>query len=189
MPLPPLDNRTFASKPSRIPSVRRAKYAGKNTVRVSAHLPDLRALLKQVEGDIHRAVRPAAQAAAEVFYRAALKNVQALGATTGNLRSSIYQVFSKDHSTEVPDGYARATYHVSWNAREAPHGHLIEYGHIQKFKVYLGKDGRWYTNKKAPLAAPKQVAARPFMRTALNAAEAADAAAQKAFHEAMRGAA
>lgn len=110
--------------------------------------------------------RPAAQAGAELLYRAVLQNVNALGRKTGNLAASIYQAFSEENSAETASGYARATYHVSWNAKKAPHGHLVEFGHIQKFKVYLGRDGRWYTNKKAPLPAPVQVAAKPFVRPA-----------------------
>src|SRR5205085_5719958 len=41
----------------------------------------------------------------------------------GALKASIYQVFSKDNS-----GSGHATYHVSWNAKKAPHGHLVEFG-------------------------------------------------------------
>lgn len=68
-------------------------------------------------------VRPAAQAGAQVFYDEVKQNVGRLGRKTGNLDSSIYQVFSKSNSSDK-----RATYHISWNHIKAPHGHLVEYG-------------------------------------------------------------
>jgi hypothetical protein len=158
MPRPPLDNRTFASKPSRIPSVRRAKYGAKNTITMKVDMGAVNAMLADMASDIQRAVRPAAQAAANVLYKAVLKNVDAVGSHTGALHDSIYQAFSKDKSKEGENGgYVKATYHVSWNFNEAPHGHLIEFGHIQRYAVYVGKDGQWHTavrpehhGKKAP---------------------------------------
>jgi hypothetical protein len=166
------------SKPSRRADVRRAKYAGRNSITLKVDMNAVNEMLHQLEGDIHRAVRPAAQAAADVLYKIVLQNVNAIGYITGNLRSSIYQVFSEGNSVKAGDGYSRATYHVSWNAKKAPHGHLVEYGHIQKFRVYLGKDGKWYTNKRSPLPAPKQVGARPFIRPAFNRQDEAVAAAK-----------
>lgn len=78
-------------------------------------------------------VRPAAQAGAQVLYDEVLLRVPVSTRvrTTksgriiapGALKASIYQVFSEDNS-----GHGRATYHVSWNARKAPHGHLVENG-------------------------------------------------------------
>jgi len=132
-------------KPSRRPSIRRAKYSGKNTVTMKVDTQALDAMLADLEGDIYAAIRPAAQAGAEVLYQAVLNNVAAIGSVTGNLRASIYQAFSNDHSKEVSGGYAKATYHVSWNTGEAPHAHLIEYGWIQRYAVHMGNDGRWYT--------------------------------------------
>lgn len=165
-------------KASRRSSVRRAKASGRNTVSVKLDMGAVNDMLHKLEGDIHKAVRPAAQAAAEVMYRIVLGNVDAIGKVTGNLRASIYQVFSEDKSKAAGDGYSRAVYHVSWNAKKAPHGHLVEYGHLQKYQVYLGKDGKWYTNKKAPLAHPKQIAARPFIRPAFARQDEAVAAAK-----------
>ena len=43
---------------------------------------------------------------------------------SGNLRDSIYQVYSKDNSLDNKI----ATYHVSWNAKKAPYGHMVENG-------------------------------------------------------------
>lgn len=86
------------------------------------------------------AVRPAAQAGAEVLYQAVKKNIGKIGRVTGNLASSIYQAYSRDNSNKL-----RAQYHVSWNRRKAPHGHLVEFGHLQRYAVYVDKHGRWRT--------------------------------------------
>lgn len=42
---------------------------------------------------------------------------------TGNLHSAMRRVFVPERSTEE-----KKTYHVTWNHRIAPHGHLIEFG-------------------------------------------------------------
>lgn len=78
-------------------------------------------------------VRPASQAGAQVLYDEVLLRVPVStkvrklksGRTIapGALKASIYQVFSEDNSES-----GRATYHVSWNYRKAPHGHLVEFG-------------------------------------------------------------
>lgn len=172
-------------KPSRQSSVRRAKYAGRHTFSIDANTDDLQDYIASLGASVQEAIRPAAQAAAEVLYQAVRRNVQALGKHTGNLYNSIYQAYSEDKS-----GPGVATYHVSWRtaktgAPRAPHGHLVEFGHIQKYKVYLGKDGRWYTNKKAPLATPVQVPARPFIRPAAAYFPQAIEAAKKKIFEAV----
>jgi len=128
---------------------------------IRADTAALESLLDGLGDDVEAAARPAAQAGAQVLYNAVKVNVASIGRVTGNLANSIYQVYSKDES-----GRGVATYHVSWNHRKAPHGWLVENGHLQRWKVYLGKDGKWYTDKKAPLPEPKHVAARPFVRPA-----------------------
>lgn len=158
---------------------------------------DLDSLNLQLDADataVERAARPAAQAAAHVLYLEARKNAMALGRKTGNLLGAIYQAYSARNS-----GTGRATYHVSWNPRKAPHGHLVEHGHIQRYVSYVGSDGNLYTairpgmskkprpKRRAPLAekdayyvtlpAPKQVAATAFMRRAAGRADQAEAAA------------
>lgn len=119
--------------------------------------------LAELQKEMLALMRPAAQAGAQVLYDEVKQRASALGSKTGNLKSSIYQVFSADNS-----GAMRSTYHVSWNARKAPHGHLVEYGHIQNRKVYLAKNGKWYTSKTL-LPSPKRVAAQPFVRPAYDA--------------------
>jgi hypothetical protein len=160
-------------------------------------------MLDSMTIDVEDGVRPASQAGAEVFYQQVKRNVAGIGRVTGNLDSAIYQAYSANNS-----GKGRAVYHVSWNARKAPHGHLVEFGHIQRYKVYTGRDGRWYTairpgmkGKKAPprkasqsvkdayyvpLASPRQVAAQPFIRPALAVSPQAAAAAEKALWAYLR---
>lgn len=138
--------------------------SGKNTISLRApdkFKADFKRMLDTLATDIEASVRPAAQAGAQVLYDAVKLNVSSMGRVTGNLDKSIYQVFSRDRS-----GQGLATYHVSWNHIKAPHGHLVEYGHVQRYATYF-KDGRWHTNKKKPLAQPRQVAARPFIRPAV----------------------
>lgn len=87
------------------------------------------------------ATRPAAQAGAQVIYDAARLNVpvsrsahyfhgssykktgQKYFFNSGNLRNSIYQVFSKSNSNQ-----SASTYHVSWNHTKAPYGFMVEFG-------------------------------------------------------------
>lgn len=92
------------------------------------------------------AIRPAAQAGAQVFYEEVklnakrgnevrhLKGKDASGKgrtrPAGLLAASIYQVYSKDNSDNK-----HATYHVSWNKKKAPHGHLVEFGSSRAAKA------------------------------------------------------
>lgn len=139
-------------KPSRIPANRRAKYAQKTSFKMELDTSSLNDLIDEIGAAIEEAARPAAQAAAQVLYEEVHRNVASIGRETGNLANAIYQAFSKDNSAP-----GHATYHVSWNGSKAPHGHLLEYGFIQRYATYLGKDGNWYTavrpehhGKKAP---------------------------------------
>lgn len=133
--------------------------------------------LDGMERELLDLMRPAAQAGAQVFYSEVVTRVNGIGKVTGNLSRSIYQVWSRDQSIN-----GHSVYHVSWNASKAPHGHLVEYGHIQTRKVYLGRDGKWYTSKEK-LAAPRRVAARPFIRPAFDAKSASAAQAASARYE------
>jgi len=103
----------------------------------------LNALFDELTVEVELAARPAAQAAAQVLYDSVQQNVRGIGRVTGNLANAIYQAFSESNSAP-----GIATYHVSWNARKAPHGHLVEFGHIQRYASYIGKDGRWHTAVK-----------------------------------------
>lgn len=79
--------------------------------------------------------------------------------TRGLLASAIYLQYD-----DSSDPKTHFTYKISWNAKIAPHGHLIEFGHWMTHKVYKDATGHWWTLKDQPLAAPKWVPARPFLR-------------------------
>lgn len=134
---------------------------GRNSFAIRCDTAALHRMIDELGTDVEEAVRPVAEAGARVLYNAVKQNVASIGKVTGNLQRAIYEAFSKDNS-----GKGVATYQVSWNAKKAPHGHLLEYGHVQRYAVFIGKDGKWHTNKKKKLSQPRQVAARPFVRPA-----------------------
>lgn len=113
---------------------------GKNTVTMAFDTSGLNDLLNSLGDSVNEAVRPAAQAGAQVLYEAVVQNVAGIGKVSGNLESSIYQVYSASNSSDT-----KATYQISWNHKKAPHGHLVEFGHIQRYQVNIGKGGKWYT--------------------------------------------
>lgn len=133
---------------------------GRNTISIQFDAAQALAGLDQIASEMLSEVRPAAQAGAQVLYDEVKARVPVSSKVRkrkgkvikpGALRDSIYQVFSKDNSDE-----SRSTYHVSWNYRKAPHGHLVEFGTVN-----------------AP--------ARPFLRPAYDAkqTEALDAARRR----------
>lgn len=126
-------------------------------------------MLDDVADECEAAARPAAQAMAQVLYDQVKANVGRLRRRTGNLAASIYQAYSASNSRP-----GVAAYHVSWNAKKAPHGHLVEFGHLQRYEISFDRDSnRFITHKDRPLAAPKHVAARPFIRPAMGHAQRA----------------
>ena len=130
---------------------------------MSVDMSDIFTKLDALDVDARGLMRPAAQAGAQVFYDEVLLRVPVATKTVkrksgkviapGALKASIYQAYSADNSSD-----RTATYHISWNARKAPHGHLIENGHWMRV---VGKDG--------PMQ-PKWVAAIPFIRSSYDAA-------------------
>lgn len=156
--------------------------SGKGALTIKVDMQAVNALVSGLKADMEDAVRPAAQAAAQVLYDEVKRNVSRIGRKKGNLASAIYQAFSQDNS-----GNGKATYHVSWNARKAPHAHLVEYGYIQRYQVIVTSTGRFVTLKNRPLSQPRQVAARPFIRPAVakfdEAAKAAEAEILRRFLE------
>lgn len=169
---------------------------------VTVDMGGLEVLMGQLGDKADAAARPASQAAAQVLYDEVKRNVAAIPQKTGNLSRAIYQVFSQNNSS-----VGKATYQISWNARKAPHGHLVEFGHFQRYVSYLGSDGNFYTavrpgmrgkgkpSKNAPqsvkdayyvlLPSPKQVAAKPFVRPAVSKFPEASAAAEKVLKDAL----
>lgn len=102
-------------------------------INMSVDLTSITAQLDKLNAVVNSAVRPAAQAGAQVYY-----NEVKLRAKRGNeirylkggrtrpaglLASAIYQAFSIKNSSEQ-----KATYHVSWNKKVAAHGYLVEFG-------------------------------------------------------------
>lgn len=143
---------------------------------------DIAPLLAQVE-DIEAtslaAVRPAAQAGAQIYYEQVKANVAALGKVTGNLERSIYQVYSADNSSQTS-----ATYQVSWNHRTAPHGWLVEYGHYQYWQVrYDPRTKRFISMKDQPLNPPKHIPAKAFVRSAASRTQDALVAMERRFFQ------
>jgi len=99
---------------------------------------------------IETSIRPAAQAGAEVLYQTAQRNLDTMLGQRRNvlirgvLKSAVYQAYSKKKSS--PN--RKAVYQVSWNQRKAPHAGLVEYGHIQRYVTYFGRDGKFHTAVK-----------------------------------------
>ncbi len=156
------------------------------------------AMLDGIDKDIEDAVRPAAQAAAQVIYEEVKRNVSKLKKHTGNLDRSIYQAFSRDNSDT-----GAAAYHVTWRRGKkgdkskkqsgsvlptAPHGHLVEFGHLQRYEITFDpKTKRFTTHTDRPLAQPKLIAARPFLRPAMSKFPEAMEAAKKALFDRIEG--
>lgn len=82
----------------------------------------------------------------------------------GVLQSAIYLAFRDTRSNDRV-----VMYSVSWNAKKAPHGHLLEFGHWQPYAIRKLPDGRVVTDKTVLLAQPKWIAAHPFLRPAWDA--------------------
>jgi phage gpG-like protein len=149
---------------------------------------DLGSLSRALQADrkaVAEATRPAAQAGAQVLYEAVGSNVRRIRKRTGKLAASIYQAYATNES--VP---GTATYYVSWRTSgkaglpRAPHGHLVEFGFLQRYEITRDpKTGRFFTHKDRPLPAPRQVPAQPFVRPAAAQQPAALAAAEKRFRD------
>ena len=117
---------------------------GNNSFNIGVDTSGLDSLLDSLGSAASEVVRPAAHAGAFVLYTRAklLAPVFAGGPKfikrsksgksggywikPGQLRDSIYRVYSKDNS-----GDGVATYHISWNHKKAPHGHWMENGNAK----------------------------------------------------------
>lgn len=97
----------------------------------------------------------------------------------GTLRAAVYHAFSKDNSRP-----GRVQFHISWNKKKAPHGHLVDRGYTRKHKVVKTKTGRYITLKAVPLATPVKVPGVRFVLKAhIAGRDAAIDAAKKAFSD------
>ena len=111
----------------------------------------LAAKLDNITSVAEKAVRPAAQSGAQVFYDEVKQRVPVSAKphksgkktySPGTLRKAIYQAFADKES-----GDGKALYRISWNKTHAFYGRFVEFG----------------TSK---------MAARPFLRPAYDAARA-----------------
>lgn len=155
-------------------SRRRTQYSGAKTQSFFVDASGIDGIADYLDalGDtVKEAIRPVAYAGARVIYDRVKLNVAGMGRVTGNLDRAIYHAFMPEHSVEGKT----ALYRVSWNVKKAPHGRLLEHGWVQKYKVYM-RDGKWYTNKNAPLETPKQHPGYGFIRRAHSALPEAQAA-------------
>lgn len=168
---------------------------GSNSLTIKADLGGLNSFIDELAENAKDAIRPASQAAIQVLYDEVKANVARIKKKSGNLDRAIYQAFSESNSDAQ-----HAVYQVSWNAKKAPHGGLVEYGHLQRYRYYKGADGQIrpmvrpgmdgkpkpkgrasQAEKDAyyvPLPTPIQVPARPFIRPAVDKFGAAMKAAE-----------
>lgn len=122
-----------------------------NSLKLKFNLDKFIGKIEGIERAISEGLRPAAQAGAEVFYQEAKTRASR---SSGLLQRSIYQKYLKDESVEGK----RAIYKISWRTGGkkdkndagpplpfAPHGHLIEFGWVQRYAVYTDKQGHWHT--------------------------------------------
>ena len=107
------------------------------SARIKVDIAGFKQQLQATADKMNQATRPAAQSGAQIIYeRAKALAPRSDHAHTfriegrvygpyapGNLRDSIYQVFSKDNSFRDV-----STYHISWNADKAPYGAMVEFG-------------------------------------------------------------
>lgn len=148
------------------------------------------------------AVRPAAQAGAQVLYDAVKANVSRIRKVSGNLDRAIYQ---KHIDEAARPGVA--SYKVSWNKAKAPHGYLVEFGFLQRYELARDARGRIFPmvrpemqgqpkpKRSAPQAVkdayyiprnggPKQIPGKAFVRSAASRLpQAKQAAADRFFAE------
>ena len=106
-------------------------------MRINMNISAFKESLNAQLDKLHAATRPAAQAGVQVIYDRARINAPVSDAShffhirgkkygpyaPGNLRDSIYQVFSKDKSYKDV-----STYQVSFNKDKAPYGFIVHNG-------------------------------------------------------------
>ncbi len=78
----------------------------------------------------------------------------------GTLSDSIYLAFDQKKSNTY-----QFTYKVSWNAKIAPYGHLVEFGYKMIYLVIKDRTGEYHTIKSRRLPTPRRVPASPFLST------------------------
>lgn len=153
-----------------------------STFKMSLDIGSMQRALEADKKAVAESVRPAAQAGSQVLYEAMKSKVSRIKKKTGNLAASIYQAYSEDNS-----GPARATYHVGPNHRKAPHWWLVEFGHFQRYEItHDPVTGRFITHKDRPLATPKHIPGRPYIRPTKDKMPEALAAIESRFFEELQ---
>ena len=85
----------------------------------------------------------------------------------GLLKDSMYVAFNAKATTDTVFVYS-----VSWNRVNAPHGHLIEFGHWRPYAVIYSPKFGWRTDKSRKLPGNgKWVPAHPFLSVAYHVAK------------------
>jgi hypothetical protein len=147
-------------------------------IRVEFDMTSLNEQLDRLQATVTEALKPAAQAGAQVLYNEVRLRALTVGGSR-ELQASIYQKYLPESSVE-----GRAAYAISWRKQVAPvniktgpnpeagmpystKGYLIEYGHTQRYATYIGSDGEWHTavqpsqrGKKLPKGKSKNRAAK-----------------------------
>lgn len=131
-------------------------------IQTKVDLSSMRAGLAQLSGPARESIaRSMAVAGGQVIRDEAKERAPR---RDGRLASAMYLAYKPLRS-----GQDQQVYSVTWNARKAPHGHLVELGYWQPFVVVKTADGEYITTK-IRRAQPKWIAAHPFLRPALDAA-------------------
>lgn len=125
---------------------------------------DIKAQLEAFVGRLNDEVfRPAAFAAVTVLYDEMRVRVSY---EKGDLFDAIYRWRVKE------DIGNQAIFYAGVNKRKAPHWWLVEHGHWQYYRVIKPDDGpyagQYVTLKDQPLAQPKFVPAKPYIRPAVD---------------------
>lgn len=144
----------------------------------------LSGFLQQLSDGVQdRVVRSAVHAMALVYYEEARRlvpvyqgeekfYVSGKPVVPGALRDAIYRAHSPEESVN-----GKEVYKVSWNAKKAPFGHLIENGHWRVNKVFYLDGKLVYTKER--LSTPIWVPPHSFIRRAGDAAMRALRAGQQ----------
>lgn len=134
---------------------------------------DLSAINAQIDGikaKAEAAIRPAAQAGAQVYYEAVLASTPVSKAghwfhgtsfkktgrkywfESGSLKKAVYQVYSKDNSSKT-----HAQYQIAWNHRKVPYGFMVALGTTHSAaRDFIGAGRSVAQTAKAAMAAEFQ---------------------------------
>jgi len=137
---------------------------------------DLAATLQRYADYVkEEALRSAAYAAAKVFYLEMRIRTASSKTGKGVLHEAIYHWHDPKQST--PD---RQVYAIGPNKKKASHWAFVEFGHWRYFKTVLLDDGTWITLRNEPLATPKWIPGKSYIRATWDAKAPEAMAAAKA---------